>query len=152
MKKEANGPADCLVTKMLQCLPSETVYEVTHWFNKRFQWECWVPEAWIRLQRCSGDRRVALQGRRVTITVDKVLRARGKMLRNKSNGPADCLVTEVLQCFPDGDCLRRYALIRQAFQRRAPCLGGVETATLRVLQTRRQAWEGPPVGFVRSHC
>ena len=45
----------------------------------------------IRRQRCSGDRRVALQGRRVTITVDRVLRARGKMLRNKANGPADCL-------------------------------------------------------------
>ena len=54
----------------------------------------------IRRQRISGDRRVALHGRRVAITVDKVLRARGKMLRNKANGPADCLVTEMLQCFP----------------------------------------------------
>ena len=34
------------------------------------------------------------------ITVNKVLRARGKMLRNKANGPADCLVTEMLQCHP----------------------------------------------------
>ena len=31
----------------------------------------------IRRQRISGDRRVALKGSRVTITVDKVLRARG---------------------------------------------------------------------------
>ena len=38
--------------------------------------------------------------RRVTITVDKVLRARGKMLRNKANSPADCLVTEMLRCLP----------------------------------------------------
>ena len=54
----------------------------------------------IRRQRISGDRRVTLQGRRVTITVDKVLRARGKMLRNKANGSVDCLVTEMLQCLP----------------------------------------------------
>ena len=33
---KANGPADCLVTEMLQCLPTETVYEVAHWFDKRF--------------------------------------------------------------------------------------------------------------------
>ena len=32
----------------------------------------------IRRQRTSGDRRVAFQRRRVTITADKVLRARGK--------------------------------------------------------------------------
>ena len=44
----------------------------------------------IRRQRRSGDRRVAFQGRRVMITVDKVLRARGKMLQNKANGPTDC--------------------------------------------------------------
>ena len=36
MKNKANGPVDCLVTEMLQCLPMETVYEVTHWFEKRF--------------------------------------------------------------------------------------------------------------------
>ena len=51
-------------------------------------------------QRISGDRRVALQGRWVTITVDRVLPARGKMLRNKANGPARSLVTEMLQCLP----------------------------------------------------
>ena len=52
----------------------------------------------ILSQRRRGDHCVALQGRRVAITVDKVLRARGKMLRNKANGPADCRVTEMLQC------------------------------------------------------
>ena len=51
-------------------------------------------------QKIGGDRRVALQGRRITITVDKVLQARGKMLRNKANAPADCLVTEMLQFLP----------------------------------------------------
>ena len=40
MKNEANGPADCLVTEMLQCLPRETLHEVTHWFEKRFKGEC----------------------------------------------------------------------------------------------------------------
>ena len=37
-KNEANGPADCLVTEMLQCLPTET--------DKRFKGECRAPEAW----------------------------------------------------------------------------------------------------------
>ena len=46
----------------------------------------------------SGDRRVTLQRRRVTVAVEKVLRARGKMLRNKDNGLADCIMTEMLQC------------------------------------------------------
>ena len=39
MKNNANGPADCLVTEMLQCLPTETVYEVACWFEKRFKGE-----------------------------------------------------------------------------------------------------------------
>ena len=29
---------------------------------------------------------------------DRVLRARGKMMKNKANGPADCLVTEMQRC------------------------------------------------------
>ena len=37
MKNRANGPADCLVTEMLQCLTTETVFEVAHWFDKRFK-------------------------------------------------------------------------------------------------------------------
>ena len=47
MKNKANGPADCLVTEMLQCLPTETVYEVAHRFEKRFKGglltEDWAP-------------------------------------------------------------------------------------------------------------
>ena len=50
----------------------------------------------IRVQRCRGDSAVAIQGRRVQITVNRVPRARGKMVRGKSNGPADCLVVEML--------------------------------------------------------
>ena len=54
----------------------------------------------IRRKWVSGDRRTALQGRRIQITVDIVLCARGKMMRNKANGPAGCLVSEMLQCLP----------------------------------------------------
>ena len=60
----------------------------------------------IRRQRRRADRRVAQQGRRVMITVDKVLWARGTMLRNKANGPADCLVKEMLQCLRQRPCTR----------------------------------------------
>ena len=59
MKNKSNGPADCLVTGMLQCLPMETVYEVTHWFETRFTGERRAPEAWkiLRLvRRQAGDR------------------------------------------------------------------------------------------------
>ena len=31
---------------MLQCLLTETVYEVAYWFEKRFKGECRAPEAW----------------------------------------------------------------------------------------------------------
>ena len=31
---------------MLQCLPTETVFKVAHWFDKRFKGECRTPEAW----------------------------------------------------------------------------------------------------------
>ena len=31
---------------MLQCLPTETVYEVACWFDKRLKGECRAPEAW----------------------------------------------------------------------------------------------------------
>ena len=45
MKNKANGPADCLVTEMMQCfLPVEAVYEVTQWFKRRFKGECRAPE------------------------------------------------------------------------------------------------------------
>ena len=48
MRKKAGGPADCLVTEMLQCL---LVHEVTHWFEKRFKGECRAPEAWKILRQ-----------------------------------------------------------------------------------------------------
>ena len=46
LRNKANEPADCLVTEMLQCLPTETVYEITHWFDMRFKGECRATEAW----------------------------------------------------------------------------------------------------------
>ena len=54
----------------------------------------------IRVQRCRGDSAVAVQGRRLQITVNRVLRARGKMLLGKSSGPANCLVVEMLSRLP----------------------------------------------------
>ena len=53
MKNKANGPTDCLVTEMLQCLPTETVHEVTQWFEKRFKGEYRAPEAWKILRLVS---------------------------------------------------------------------------------------------------
>ena len=61
----------------------------------------------IRRQRVSGDRHVALQERRIQITVERVLRARGKAKRNKANGPADFLVTDMLQCLPTETTCKR---------------------------------------------
>ena len=55
MKNKANGPADCLVTDMLQFLQGKTVYEVTQWFEKRFKEECLTTEAW-KILRCVFDR------------------------------------------------------------------------------------------------
>ena len=46
LRGESNGPADCLVVEMLSRLPTEVIYEVTHWFQKRSQGECRAPEAW----------------------------------------------------------------------------------------------------------
>ena len=77
--------------------------EVRAHCERRYDDKTEIPEVQaerIRRQRISGIRRVALQGRQVTISEDKVLRARGKMLRNKANGPADCLVMEMLRCLP----------------------------------------------------
>ena len=56
----------------------------------------------VRYQRCRGDSLVALQGRQMQITVDRGPACTwGKMMKNKANGPVDCLVTEVLaQCLP----------------------------------------------------
>ena len=50
-------------------------------------------------QTVSGDRRVALQRRRVMITVDKVLRARGKMLDRILSG---LLVRQAVQWIVPG--------------------------------------------------
>ena len=52
----------------------------------------------IRHQRSRGDRLAVLKGRHIQISVDRVLSARAKMMKNKANGPADCLVKEMLQC------------------------------------------------------
>ena len=50
MTNNSNGPADCLVTEMLRCLPTETVHEVAYWFDKQPKGECRAPEAWTILR------------------------------------------------------------------------------------------------------
>ena len=60
----------------------------------------------IRGQRRSVHRRVVLQERQLMITVDKVLRAPGKMFRNNATGPADCLFDRKVATSPDGSCVR----------------------------------------------
>ena len=34
-KNMANGPRNCMVTEVLQVLPVESVYEITHWLEKK---------------------------------------------------------------------------------------------------------------------
>ena len=53
----------------------------------------------VRHQRFRGDSLVALQGRQIQITIDRAC-AQGKKMKNRANGPADCQVTEMLQCLP----------------------------------------------------
>ena len=37
---------DCLVTEMLRCLPTENVFEVAYWIDKRLTGDCRALEAW----------------------------------------------------------------------------------------------------------
>ena len=39
LRGKSSDPADCLVVEMLSRLPTEVIFEVTHWFQKRFQGE-----------------------------------------------------------------------------------------------------------------
>ena len=61
---------------------------------------CEVQAEGIRIQRCRGDFAADVQGRHVSIKVNRVLRAGGKMLNGKTNGTADCLVAEMLRRLP----------------------------------------------------
>ena len=40
--------------------------------------------------------REAWEGKEMKITVGRVIRARGKMMKNKANGPSDCLAREMV--------------------------------------------------------
>ena len=50
LRGKSNGPADCLVVEMLSRLPTEVIYEVTHWFQKRFQGDA---ELWRSGEFCA---------------------------------------------------------------------------------------------------
>ena len=63
-------------------------------------------------------------------TVDRVLRARGKMKKNEANGPVDCLVAEMLQCLPTETAYEVACWFGQTIQRRM----SVEHSPPRVLQ------------------
>ena len=43
---KSKGPADCLVVEMLNRLPTAVVYEVTHWFQRRFMGISRAPDVW----------------------------------------------------------------------------------------------------------
>ena len=59
MKNKANGQRDSLVTELMPNLPMKAVYEVAHWFAKRFNGECLAPVA--KLERgLRGFRAIAL--------------------------------------------------------------------------------------------
>ena len=53
-----------------------------------------------REKRRRGDSLVVWKGRKEEITVDRVLRALEKMMKNKASGPSVCLVTEMLRKLP----------------------------------------------------
>ena len=59
-----------------------------------------VEEERIQEQRRRADCLEAWIARRVEIAVDRVLRARVKMMKNNANGPSDCMVTDMLQALP----------------------------------------------------
>ena len=65
----------------------------------------------VRYPRSRRDCLAALQGRRTRITVEGLAAHVGKIKKNKANGPADCLVTEMLQCLPMEYELRGHTLV-----------------------------------------
>ena len=66
----------------------------------------------IRHQLGRVDSLVAWKGRKVEITVDGVLRARERMMKNNARGPSDCLATEMLQQLSMGQCTRSPSSLR----------------------------------------
>ena len=75
----------------------------------------------IQEKRRRGDCLEAWTGRKVEITVDRLLRARWKMMKNKANGPRDCL-TEMLQERPMESVFETTRWFEKRFRgdRRAP--------------------------------
>ena len=91
----------------------------------------------IREQRCRGDSLVSCQGRRVHITVNRVLRVRVKMMKDNAKGAGDCFART-----SNGVCVRHHALVREKIQRRVQSSSGVDNSTFGVSQEpRRQAAE-----------
>ena len=77
----------------------------------------------IQEQRRRRDSLVAWRMKKVEITVDRVLRARGKMEKNKANGPGDCLVTEMLRelHFQWSLCTKSHTSLKTDSEENAAC-------------------------------
>ena len=69
-----------------------------------------------RYQRSRGDNLVALHGRRIQITVDRVLRARVNIMKNKAKGPADLPRDGDAAVLADGDSVRGDMLVQETVQ------------------------------------
>ena len=76
-------------------------------------------------KRSRGESSIALQDRRTRSTVDRVLRARKKMMKNNANEPADCMVIEMLQCLPM-EIVFEVTSVREKVQKRMLGSRGVE--------------------------
>ena len=76
---------------MLQCLPLETLYEVTHWFEKRFRGDCQAPDA-RKLQRLVFHRKpdASLEKRATWNPYDRTVECVLQMVHDGSGGPASC--------------------------------------------------------------
>ena len=70
---KSNGPADCFVVEMFSRYPTEVVYEVTHWFQKRFMGLSRVPEAWRFYVECFERNRMRNCKRSSLVSCDRVI-------------------------------------------------------------------------------
>ena len=105
----------------------------------------------IREQRRGGDCLVTWQGRTVAITVERVIRARGKMMKKKANGPGVENYTSVFLKKPDATLekglrgFRAIALMSVRFLRNRAVLVGLSNDVKELVE-----WEGLHVGAERE--
>ena len=93
-----------------------------------------IQAARIPDERSRGDSLVAWKGRKGEITVDRVLRPRGKIMKHKANVPSDCMVTEMLRELPMESVYEITHWFEKRFRGKCRAPSGVETSTLRILK------------------